>query len=72
MTRRRFNKSERIIMFLAEDGRCPNPDSNPDCDGMLRTGFHGDHVTAFTNGGPTNVKNGQALCPSCNLKKASK
>jgi 5-methylcytosine-specific restriction endonuclease McrA len=66
--RRRFNKSERIAMFLAADGKC----SNEQCGQPLSTGWHGDHVVAWSKGGPTDVKNGQSLCPECNLKKGAK
>jgi 5-methylcytosine-specific restriction endonuclease McrA len=66
--RRRFNKSERIAMFLAADGKC----SNPECGQDLNPGWHGDHITPWSAGGKTDVINGQALCPDCNLKKGTK
>ena len=55
-------------MFLASDGKC----EGDGCGIDLRRSWHGDHVMAYTAGGPTDVKNGQTLCPSCNLKKGSK
>lgn len=63
--RRRFNSSERAALYLAADGRCG------ECDIVLQPGWHGDHVTPYSAGGPTDVINGQALCPSCNLKKGN-
>lgn len=33
--------------------------------------MHGDHITAWTLGGPTAMDNLQALCGSCNLRKGS-
>ena len=70
--RRRFTKKQRAAMFLMSEGRCPNPYANPECDEILLPSWHGDHITAYTNGGPTHLSNGQALCPSCNLKKGAK
>lgn len=63
--RRLFNKTERAVLYLAADGKC----SNPQCATNLGPGWHGDHVQAWVNGGPTDLINGQALCPDCNLKK---
>lgn len=64
--RRRFNKRERVAMYLAANGKCER------CGGELELGFHGDHVQAYANDGVTDVINGQALCPDCNVKKGSK
>ena len=38
----------------------------------LKEGFHADHVVAYSKKGKTILKNGQALCPKCNLKKGNK
>lgn len=64
--RRRFNSSERAALYLAADGHCAR------CGIPLVSGWHGDHVTPYSAGGPTDVINGQALCPECNLKKGPK
>ena len=61
--RRRFNSAERVALYLAADGKCT------ECHQELGPGWHGDHVTPYVAGGPTDVANGQALCPTCNLKK---
>ncbi len=66
--RRRFNRRERVALYLAADGQC----SNPDCDRDLEPGWHGDHIKPWSSGGPTDVINGQAMCPTCNLKKGGK
>ena len=63
--RRRFNSRERTALYLAADGRCSA------CGTELRPGWHGDHITPHTAGGPTDVLNGQALCPACNLLKGT-
>ena len=33
--------------------------------------FHADHVIPHSKGGPTELWNGQLLCPQCNLRKGS-
>lgn len=65
-TRRRFNTAERVAMYLASGGRCSN------CGTELEPGWHGDHITPWSRGGATDSINGQALCPSCNLRKGDK
>lgn len=62
-TRRRFNRSERNALYLAGAGRCAL------CGDDLSAGWHADHVLPFSRGGTTDVVNGQALCPACNLHK---
>lgn len=63
--RRFFSDSERAALYLAADGRCT------ECGAELQHGWHADHMTPYVAGGPTDVINGQALCPLCNLKKGS-
>lgn len=63
MSRRRFNSAERVALWLAADGRCQS------CGIELQPGWHADHVNPYSKGGPTDVINGAALCPSCNTKK---
>lgn len=60
---RRFTGAERVALYLAADGRCAV------CGIALQPGWHGDHVVPYARGGPTDVINGQALCPPCNLRK---
>jgi hypothetical protein len=40
--------------------------STPWCDAPIR---HIDHVTAWVEGGPTSIGNGQGLCEQCNIDK---
>jgi superfamily II DNA or RNA helicase len=61
--RRRFNKGERVELFLAAEGHCE------ECGAELERGWHGDHVVPWSAGGATSVANGRALCPDCNLKR---
>lgn len=63
MNRRRFNSSERVALYLYGDGFCAQ------CGCELEKGWHADHEIPFARGGKTDVANGQALCPDCNLKK---
>ncbi len=62
---RRFSSGQRVALFLAADGNCT------ECGSPLDPGWHADHVTPWSAGGPTDMTNGQALCPPCNLKKGS-
>ncbi len=64
--RRRFNNTERAVLYLAADGRCT------DCGAQLPDGWHADHKTAHSSGGETDLTNGQALCPRCNLTKGTR
>lgn len=60
---RRFGIRERSVLFLASGGRCSV------CGRDLGPSWHADHVIPWARGGETDVINGRALCPTCNLKK---
>lgn len=62
---RRFNSAQRVALYLAADGRCMR------CGAELGAEWHADHIHPWSQGGPTDVINGQALCASCNLKKGT-
>ena len=67
MTQRRvFSDAERAALYLAADGKCSI------CGTELLPGWHADHEDPYSRGGKTDVTNGQALCPTCNLKKGNK
>ena len=38
---------------------------------LSETNFHADHVVPYSQGGPTTLENGQALCTACNRKKGA-
>ena len=63
---RRFSSRQRAALYLAADGNCS------ECGAVLARGWHADHMTPYVAGGPTDVINGQALCPPCNLTKGAK
>ncbi len=64
--KRFFSSTERVILFLHAFGICQI------CGQEIEDGWHGDHIQAFSLGGETDLKNGQALCQKCNLSKGSK
>lgn len=64
--RRSFNTRQRTALFIAAQGHCQV------CNEPLAPSFHADHILPFSKGGATKVQNGQALCPTCNLKKSDK
>jgi hypothetical protein len=66
--RRRFNSHERFVLRLTGFNRC----ANPDCRVPLDRSFHADHVQPFSKSGRTRLSNGQALCPTWNLRKGAK
>jgi superfamily II DNA or RNA helicase len=63
--RRRFSDGDRAALYLAADGHCE------ECRAELEPGWHADHVDPHSRGGATDVINGQALCPLCNLRKGN-
>ena len=63
--KRRFNGSQRIELYLDANGICQL------CGIKLQKAWHADHVVPYSAGGPTITPNGQALCPTCNLKKGT-
>jgi superfamily II DNA or RNA helicase len=64
--RRHFSRAEKNALYMIADGKCC------ECGADLCASWHGDHITPYSKGGETNIANGQALCPSCNLKKGNK
>lgn len=61
-----FTKREKKILAILSGNRCAM------CNTPLNNKFHGDHKVPWSKGGPTILKNGQALCGMCNLKKGNK
>jgi len=64
--KRLFNKKQRIALAMASNWKCSI------CGEQLQNGWHSDHKIPFSRGGKTDVINGQATCPTCNLKKGNK
>lgn len=64
--RRLFSRREKNALYLAQDGKCAL------CGASLDDGWHADHIDPYSHGGETDITNGQALCPTCNLKKGNK
>lgn len=70
---RQFTFEQRVAIYRNANGQCLNPENNTDCEVECRwDNFHADHIAPHSAGGQTTVANGQLLCPSCNLRKASK
>jgi hypothetical protein len=63
---RTFNKNQNEEMWAEQNGECKK------CGCDLNTNdYAADHILGHTYGGPTEVKNGQLLCVSCNSMKSS-
>jgi superfamily II DNA or RNA helicase len=74
--RRQFSKREKAALYQAADGRCQctgcaacGPDG---CEAVLERGWHADHDEPWSRNGETDVINGRALCPPCNLTKGNR
>ena len=62
--RRYFTPAEVSAAWLRQDRRCR------DCGrGVPRDLVEGDHIIAWSAGGPTTMENLQALCVACNRRK---
>ncbi len=64
--KRNFNKKQRLALAKASSWKCAI------CGDPLPDNFHADHIIPYSKGGCTDVANGQALCPLCNLKKGNR
>ena len=66
MNDRLFTRAQRAILYLQAKGRCQS------CGVLLDpSNWHADHVVPWSKGGITKLRNGDALCPKCNLTKGS-
>lgn len=64
--RRLFTSAQRRALYWAADGKCE------ECGIELDPkDWHADHDQPHSRGGRTDVINGRALCPTCNLKKGN-
>lgn len=57
---------ERAIIYLRANGKCQI------CGIDLPEDWQVDHIAAYSKGGTTYLRNAQALCRKCNLKKGAK
>ncbi len=62
---RNFTKSQRLALAKYANWKCQL------CGCQLTQNFHADHIIPFSKGGITDVSNGQALCPKCNMQKGN-
>lgn len=67
MTKKRtFSTNQKRALFILADGKCRV------CGKDLPEDWHADHIKPYSRGGKTDIINGQALCPECNLKKGNR
>ena len=64
--KRFFTKRMKKILLIFAGNRCQI------CQKKLDKTFHADHVVPYSKNGSTTLKNAQALCAQCNLKKGNK
>ncbi len=65
MKKRLFTPRQKKILKMISGNFCQS------CGKKLNGKFHADHIVPYSKGGKTILKNAQALCESCNLKKGS-
>lgn len=64
---RNFSPDQRVVIYRLSGGVCQ------ECGKKIsETEFEADHKIAWSNGGRTQISNGQALCIECNKKKSNK
>ena len=63
---RDFTNTQRRVLLHIANNKCKNCTKVINLDSM-----HADHIKAFSKGGETSIKNGQALCSSCNQSKGN-
>jgi hypothetical protein len=69
-SKREFSHEQRLAIFYRASP--PFTCQSEGCDKKItQSDFEADHILAFTDGGPTSVENGQALCMPCNRAKGS-
>ncbi len=64
--RRTFSKRDKQSLYLLAHGTCQM------CGNPLPSSWHADHKVPYSKDGATDLINGQALCPTCNLRKGNK
>jgi superfamily II DNA or RNA helicase len=61
-----FSSRQRAMLFASTNGFCAQ------CGEQLDAArFHADHVKPWSEGGLTDLSNGQPLCPKCSLDKGA-
>ncbi|WP_078650569.1 HNH endonuclease, partial [Streptomyces rimosus] len=64
-TRRLFRQDQRKVLFSLAEGRCQI------CSAELGEDWNADHRIPWSEGGPTTIENGQAVCGPCNTSKGT-
>lgn len=64
---RAFTDKDKRILFERQNGICPKCSIKFDFSEM-----EADHIKPWSEGGKTDLSNGQMLCKSCNRKKSNK
>ncbi|WP_461255324.1 HNH endonuclease family protein [Treponema sp. R80B11-R83G3] len=64
---RAFTENEKRTVYEKQKGKCPICKEHFEIEEM-----EGDHITPWSEGGKTNIKNLQMLCKDCNRRKGKK
>lgn len=64
---RSFTDSNKRTLYERQEGKCPS------CKNTFEIGqMEADHITPWSQGGKTELDNGQMLCRDCNRRKSDK
>lgn len=63
---RSFTDTEKRTLYERQKGICPSCDNPFEFEEM-----QGDHITPWSEGGKTQLSNGQMLCKDCNRRKSN-
>jgi len=64
---RSFTDTEKRTLYERQKGICPSCNDSFEIEEM-----QGDHITPWSEGGKTQLSNGQMLCKDCNRRKSNK
>ncbi len=72
MNLRSFSDNQKSAMYEKQGGRCANKNCPKGTKNFQIYEMEADHITPWSEGGKTEIENGQMLCRECNRKKSSK
>ncbi|MCG8624247.1 MAG: DUF262 domain-containing protein [Proteobacteria bacterium] len=68
---RAFTPSQKRQVLEKQNGKCKNPQNNPNCKGTISLDeAEADHIDPWSEGGKTELDNCQVLCKPCNRRKS--
>ena len=69
---RQFSVAQKSGAYERQGGKCANRKCPNSGEVIPMASMHGDHITPWSEGGPTTSENCQMLCAECNRRKSAK